>query len=443
MNTRDWSEADWDKLIRGIRQGQVIPIVGERLSRAEVSGVERPLVSLLSEHMAADGLLELDTIGDDLSFAALAEAFIRQGGDMCDLYDSLLNASQQIASTPATSLMQLAEITDFRLFVTLGIDTLLEKALQAARPTENIAHHSYHPGDAQDICPVWPPLQPVVYHLFGRISTLPDYVVSHEDLLEFMHALQSAHSRPRELFARFARCTLLIIGSALTDWLALFFLRMSSELRLSNRISQLILIDAGLQASSELRGFVEQFSKRTRLIDQAPQDFVSELHIRWNAQRGEALMDESDVFISYASEDRAKAEALREGLLAHYPRLGIWLDQQGGLEVGDDFTRKIYKQIRQVRVFLPLISANSVAGDARRFYRQEWNLAEARAIELGNVPFILPVCTDTLLINDGKCNLPATFSKLHWHTLGEGPLSRNFSTKVIETIRAHKKQVAS
>lgn len=442
MMARDLSEADWDKLIRGIRQGQVIPIVGERLSLAEVSGVARPLVSLLAEHMAADSLLELDTLGDDLSVAALAEAFIRQGGDIYDLYDSLLNAYQKITSTPSTSLVQLAEITDFRLFVMLGIDTLLEKALQVARPTENITYHSYHPGGAQDIGPVGPLKQPEVYHLFGRISALPDYVVSHEDLLEFMHALQSGHSRPRELFARLARCTLLIIGSALTDWLALFFLRMSSELRLSNRMSQLIVVDAGLQASSELRCFVEQFSKRTRLIEQTPQAFVAELHTRWNAQRGEALMDEADVFISYASEDRAKAEALREGLLAHYPRLGIWLDQKGGLGVGDDYTRKIYIQIRQVPVFVPLISANSVAGHANRFYRQEWNLAAARGIELGDVPFILPVCTDTLL-NDGTYNLPGTFMRVHWHTLGEGPLSRVFSSKVIETIRTHKKQVAS
>lgn len=442
MKAKEWTDADWDKLIRGIRQGQVIPIVGERLSLADSAGLTRPYVSLLAEQLAADGLLEIDTLPDDPSLAVLTQAFIEQGGDLAELYDSLLSASLRIAAAPATPLAQLAEISDFRLFVTLSVDTLLEQALQAAHPADNVTQRAYRPREAQDIGPTWPPPQPEVYHLFGRISAMPDYVASQEDLLEFMHALQSDLSRPRELFARLSRCSLLIIGSAFSDWLVLFFLRMSSDERLSSRMSQFIIIDSELGTTAEMGTFVSHFSKRTRLVAQPADAFVTELHARWLAQRGDTLTAEADVFISYASEDRPLAEALRTSLLAYYPRLGIWLDQQGGLEVGDDYTRKIALQIRQARVFIPLITANSAGGEVKRFYRREWSWAEGRAIELGNLPFILPVCTATTL-NDGQRSVPETFSKLHWQTFGDSPLGKDFADKVINTIRAHKKQVAA
>ena len=58
MIQKPWTDADWDKLIRGIRQGQVIPIVGERLSKVEYQGQSRLYTDLLAQTLADDGLLE-------------------------------------------------------------------------------------------------------------------------------------------------------------------------------------------------------------------------------------------------------------------------------------------------------------------------------------------------------------------------------------------------
>lgn len=442
MIQKPWAEADWDKLIRGIRQGQVIPIVGERLSRVEHQGQSRLYTDLLAQTLADDGLLENYTPDTSHNLGQLAQQHIAAGGDINDLYDGLLRAAEQLTVSTAPSLNNLAAITDFKLFVSLGIDTLLEQALQSARPSDTVEHRIYRPGEAQDIGATWPLTQPLVYHLFGRISAMPDYVVSHEDLLEFMHTLQSGNNRPRELFARLSRCSLLILGSTFSDWLALFFLRMSSELRLSNRMTQVIMVDDALKGKVELGSFVSQFSKRTRLVSQPVDSFVEELRSRWSAQAGETISADSDVFISYASEDQALAQAIRAGLLAHYPRLGIWLDAQGGLEGGDDYTRKIHRQIFQAKAFIPLISANTAGGDAKRFFRREWAWAEARAFELGNIPFILPVCADAAP-DYGRADVPDTFSRLHWSTLPAGAVSEDFAKSVVRVIQTHKKQVAA
>ena len=442
MIQKPWTDADWDKLIRGIRQGQVIPIVGERLSRVEYQGQSRLYTDLLAQTLADDGLLENYNSDTSHNLGQLAQQHIAAGGDINDLYDGLLRAAEQLLVSTGPSLNNLAAITDFKLFVTLGIDTLLEQALQAARPSDTVEHRIYRPGEAQDIGATWPLSRPLVYHLFGRISAMPDYVVSHEDLLEFMHTLQSGNNRPRELFARLSRCSLLILGSTLSDWLALFFLRMSSELRLSNRMTQVIMVDDTLKSNVELGSFVSQFSKRTRLVSQPVDSFVEELRNRWSAQAGDTLSAEADVFISYASEDQALAQAIRTGLLAHYPRLGIWLDAQGGLESGDDYTRKIHRQIFQAKAFIPLISAHTAGADAKRFFRREWAWAEARAFELGDIPFILPVCADAAP-DYGRADVPDTFSRLHWSTLPSGAVSEEFAKSVVRVIQTHKKQVAA
>lgn len=442
MKQNAWGEADWDKLIRGIRQGQVIPVIGERLSVVQDNGKLRPYIEVLAETLASKGGLEGYSPETSHNLPQLAHQHVAHGGDANDLYDGLLNAAEHVAVSAAPHLNHLAAITDFKLYVTLGIDTLLQRALEFKRPTDSIEHRVYHPGEPQDIGSIWPLSLPTVYHLFGRISSMPDYIVTHEDLLEFMHALQSSNNRPRELFARLSRCTLLIMGSAFSDWLALFFMRMSSEMRLSNRPTQIIMVDAELNGNNELDRFVSHFSKRTRLVSQPVNSFVEELGVRWLAQSGETLIAEADIFISYASEDRPVAETIRNGLLARYPRLGIWMDNQGGLETGDDYTRKIHRQISQAKVFIPLISAHAAGSDANRFLRREWAWAEARAFDLGDIPFILPVCADAAP-DYGRAGVPDTFTRLHWSSLPAGEVSEEFARTVVRVIQTHKKQVAA
>lgn len=76
------------------------------------------------------------------------------------------------------------------------------------------------------------------------------------------------------------------------------------------------------------------------------------------------------VFLSYASEDRAAARALRNTLAA--AGLEVWLDEDelGG---GEPWDTKLRNQIRTCTYFMPLISATT---EVRRegYFRREWRL---------------------------------------------------------------------
>src|SRR4029079_7874884 len=76
--------------------------------------------------------------------------------------------------------------------------------------------------------------RPVVYHLFGRLSASPTYVISDEDMLEYICALQSEHLTPEKLFHELEQNHLLLIGSDFSNWLARLFLRMAKRKRLSD-----------------------------------------------------------------------------------------------------------------------------------------------------------------------------------------------------------------
>lgn len=118
------------------------------------------------------------------------------------------------------------------------------------------------------------------------------------------------------------------------------------------------------------------------------------------------------------------------------------MDRQGGLETGDDYTRKIHRQIFQARAFIPLISANTAGTDDSRFFRREWAWAEARAFDLGDIPFILPVCAD-MAPDYGRADVPDTFCRLHWSTLPDGKVSEEFARTVVKVIQTHRKQVSA
>ena len=137
----------------------------------------------------------------------------------------------------------------------------------------------------------WPTCRPsasklqraVVYHLLGRLSASPTYVVSDEDMLEFICALQSEHLTPEKLFHELEHNHLLLIGSDFSNWLARLFLRMAKRKRLSDpRDVGEVLADDHTMQDGRLVAFLQQVSVRTRVYGGA-ESFVAELHAALDA----------------------------------------------------------------------------------------------------------------------------------------------------------------
>jgi TolB-like protein len=115
------------------------------------------------------------------------------------------------------------------------------------------------------------------------------------------------------------------------------------------------------------------------------------------------------VFLSYASEDRTAAQALRDALETY--GLEVWYDESG-LDGGDAWDQKIRRQIRECDFFMPVISAQT---DTRLegYFRREWRLAVERTLDMADDhPFLLPVVIDDT--PQARARVPERFLGVQW-----------------------------
>ncbi|MBM3854791.1 MAG: toll/interleukin-1 receptor domain-containing protein, partial [Verrucomicrobia bacterium] len=421
----------WEDLLNYIEEKRVIPIVGPELLRVETESGGRLLYDWLAEKLAARLGVDARALPQPCTLNDVVCWFLSARGRREEAYTRLRTILRETNFAVPPALRQLAQITDFDLFVTTTFDPLLEQAINAERfagaaSTEVIA---YSPNRVADL-PVERERQqrPVVYHLLGRLSASPTYVISDEDTLEFVCALQSEHLTPEKLFHELEHNHLLLIGSNFSNWLARLFLRMAKRRRLSDpRDVGEVVADSHSAQDQRLMAFLQQVSVRTRVFGGAER-FVAELHERWRRRRGggapadaaltaqpqrflppQREMPEHAVFISYAREDLGAVQRLKAGLDA--AGVTTWFDMER-LESGDDYDRKIRQNIGRCSFFVPVVSATTQRR-LEAYFRREWSYAvdRARNIAEGAV-FILPVCIDGT--TEAEALVPDRFKAVHF-----------------------------
>ena len=423
-----FDEDAWDDLLNYIEERRVIPIIGPDLLRVQTDRGLRPLYEWLAEKLAAR--LSVDVVGlpQPLTLNDVMCCFLGQHGRREEAYTRLRSILREVQFEPPLALRQLAQITDFDLFVTTTFDPLLEQALNIERhggqpSTEVIA---YAPNRVADLPVERSQLQrTVLYHLLGRLSASPTYVVSDEDMLEFICALQSEHLTPEKLFHELEHNHLLLIGSDFSNWLARLFLRMAKRKRLSDPrdVSEVFADDHTMQ-DGRLVAFLQQVSVRTRVYGGA-EAFVAELHERWSRRQRPALpsssgsvpqrflppsreMPENAIFISYAREDLPAVQRLKAAMDA--AGLTTWFDLDR-LEGGDDYDHKIRANIGRCSYFLPVISATTQRRH-EAYFRREWSYAVDRTRNLADgAKFIVPACIDDT--PESEALVPEQFKALH------------------------------
>ncbi len=121
------------------------------------------------------------------------------------------------------------------------------------------------------------------------------------------------------------------------------------------------------------------------------------------------------VFLSYASEDRTAARALRDALAE--AGLEVWYDENelGG---GDEWDQKIRRQIRECDYFMPVISAQTQARH-EGYFRREWRLAVDRTLDIADGHlFLIPVLIDDT--DQATARVPDRFTSVQWIRAPEG-----------------------
>jgi hypothetical protein len=185
----------WDDLLNFIEEKRVIPIVGPELLQVETADGPRLLYDWLAEKLAARLNVDTSALPRPFTLNDVVCWFLSARGRREEAYVRLRSIVREANFQPPRALRRLAAITDFDLDVSTTFDPLLESAINLERfggmPSTDVL--SYAPNRVADLAGEREALQrPVVYHLLGRLSASPTYVISDEDLLEFICASRPA-----------------------------------------------------------------------------------------------------------------------------------------------------------------------------------------------------------------------------------------------------------
>jgi len=430
------SEDFWDDILGHLKDRVLLPVVGPELVTVQDGDRRVSLSRLLGERIAARYQLDVSwTPYSGLDEAVGAFLAARGSREAERLYRVVNDLLADLKPQPPEALRQLAGIRDFRLFLSTTFDPLLARALDEVRfdgeqctsklwfsPNQSTAEqqkNALKPHEADT----------VVFKLFGEASSMPQYAIHDEDLLEWLHALLAGTARlPEWLGDRLKASPILFLGCHLSDWAGRLLTRMTSKSRLSLESKQFFIVGESVAHYPALTRFFQTFCGGTRVqvLETDPALFVAELSRRWherNPRAAEALEPEQaapsahrgSIFISYVREDAAAARRLCDALSG----IGgdVWLDERR-LQPGDRWEEEILASIRrEVRLFLPVISRHTESRDEGYVFK-EWREAVERAkgIPPGGRRFIVPVVVDAEY--DGNParyrQVPDAFLASHW-----------------------------
>jgi hypothetical protein len=435
-----WDE-DWEELLDYIESKRVVPIIGPASSTLVVDGRTISLEAYVAERLPPLLDLPSDALPLNPTLNDVVSGYLRRNGFRERLYRRVRQIVDAAPLGPAPVLRQLAEIRQFNLYVTTAFDPLLEAAINEVRfggapRTQAIA---YAPNNVRDLqTSDHARIAPTVYHLFGKLSASPSYAISDEDVLEFLHELQSESRCPERLFEALANNHLLVVGGNFPDWAARMFLRTAKGRRLSNPREVIeILADDQSGKDPGLIAFLTSFSSRTKIFHASAETFVETLSKRCRERFGEQDAQETThleqptedmpdgaIFISYVRADLAAVLALKDDL--EKAGLSVWLDLDR-IGAGDTFDPKIQNHIRRCSLFLPVLSRNTEAR-TEAFFRREWRYALDRDLDIDPAtPFIIPVAIDD---TREFATLPRRFGEVHITAAPEGRAPPEFINRL-------------
>lgn len=403
----------WDDLLDYIRDGKILPVLGQELVQADYQGRPVSLQRLLAERLAEREKLDISWgLHSELNDAVCAY-LEKPKTRPADLYPRIARALRDLAPPfpIPQSLIKLAQVRPLDLFVSLTFDSLMARALDEVRyggsaMAKEIAFSINQSTAAQgEALRERPRGVPVVFNLFGLASSSADYAIHDEDSLEFIHRLASGDVPPPDwLLSELRSRHLLILGVHLPDWLSRFILRTATRDRLMLAQRTYFIARENAAAGGTLAEFLQRFGRETRIhvYPGSASEFVDHLQQRWlervppstTVSASDAAAPErprGGIFISYGRENLDAVERLHDTIAS----LGgdPWFDREE-LSAGDYWERKILPQIqREIRLFVPVISARTVARNEGYVFR-EWREAIERSKKIVGRKFIVPVVVD-------------------------------------------------
>lgn len=425
-------ERNWELLIDAVDKERVVPIIGDEFFYIIEDGKEVSIHDFIIGKLVQkfnnvnESYLDYSTINDVIELENYINLKVRFNNIQTDIYyeiHEILRAPQILVRE---SLKQLLKLNKFPLILTTTFIPRLNEILTQEGYTYRIIE--YTKSTEPDISPTMIcGHTPTIYHMFGKCGkSKKSYMVTEEDLIEYMHHWHDTDSRPPYLTKYLSDKFLLVLGCNYPNWLFKFFWYAVRNFRLIPKVDnideRMNVMQAVVSIDKERKDAeLERFLSRihTSIYDCSVK-FIDDLTAHWNNyissispddidNKAETSMadDEIDIFISYASEDLEIAKKVAEMLTSLGAKL--WFDKDG-LKLSDKFEVEITNAIKKAKRFMPLLSENTLKPEAR-FFRKEWKIADDASKERFGLKYISPIIIDYSDEKDER--IPESFRDCH------------------------------
>lgn len=398
MTDQSMGDRDWSVLLRALRQGNCVLLLGSEVADARGTSAQERLAEELAMELARPPV-------DAGNLAHVAQAYVSEFDR--DYLESEVErhyrgmADQEAESSPLKSLAELP----FPLIVTSRHDQILEHALAKVGRPPKVEYYHFR-GGGKDYVDEGTVESPLLYSMHGHLQDISSLVVTEDDLLDFLAAvlgknpalpanIRSELSNPRRSF--------LFLGFGLRHWylrILLHALRGSGTERRSFAMEE--FRDATPKDVEEAVYFWGRGHK-IHLFQQDVNGFIAELHTRWKQEGGELSVsrasltaaspgdDRPRVFLSYASQDQLKVGWVRDGLRER--GLDPWMDTEG-LRGGDDWANVLQTSVEACDYFV-LCQSHALTQRTFSYVHKEIEYARHRqSMAAESVRFMVPVLLD-------------------------------------------------
>jgi len=335
-------ERDWDNLVWNVRRGRSVLFTGADLDtrgEAPTAALARHLGDLLRDEgrtVEGQGVSAVaQQLEDDPRFGR------------SDLEREAARFHERVALPEDAVEARIASLP-FPLVVTTDQGPRLPQALRAGGKQVEVGRYHFR-GANPPVTFAGDPAQPLVYHLHGVASEPPSLVLTERDLLELLERILAQRpGLPDAVAAHLQKrdTTFLFLGVGLRHQ----YLRVLLHALRINRDDRSLAVEEGGPGDGRPDDTVLFYERgKITLYDAPVAGFVDDLLRRFEASGGAQRPAASApaaarprVFVSYASEDAARAKRLFDGLSA--AGFDAWLDK-ARLEGGDRWDQTIEGEI--------------------------------------------------------------------------------------------------
>ncbi len=430
MNNILQEQEDWDELFELITDKQLTPIIGKEIYRFR----DGENLVLLDEYLSAQLLSSFKAT--DQAAMPLTQAInylvneknVKPG----NLIRSLKSMTRDI-NHEFPLLADFLSIKELNYFLNTEVYyNVLENNLHSItnEPVESI---NWSDKGFKDCDPLKGLKAPLIFNVFGSLDSV-ELALSEEELLEFTgNFYEKIKSTPNILEA--LNKNLLFVGCSFPEWMVRFILRLLSNQPLhewgsDNSKRQIIIINDDNEFHTKENEFLKNLDVVT--FQGTTSDFVTEMSKRWSEKNPNKIRRKK-IFLSYTSADRTAVENLKKAIEENSD-LTCWYDQRE-LAPGNEFDTLIAQSIRDSILFIPLISANSLA-HKDGYVQKEWDTAHTLTTyrKIDNVPgdFIIPIIIDDTSVTDD--NIKTFFPGLSAGTVPQGNPGNEFITNLKKTL---------